>query len=164
MNSRKIILGLALVGVLGLVLWQLNRARPTGTRQPAPVTQSPAAISPAARAPSPATIAQQDSPPTPSATPPSVVQSSSPSVLQPDPVAPTASAALTFTPPAHSPEQQAGEEAATARMYAAHAPLRTPEVADPDSRANKLILGTMVAKALLQPASPPPSAVASAHP
>lgn len=38
--------------------------------------------------------------------------------------------------------------AATRRMYMAHAPLRTPEVADPDSAANRQILETMVAKAL----------------
>ena len=49
------------------------------------------------------------------------------------------------------------ELAATARMYAAHAPLRSPEVADPDSAANRQILSTMVAKALAQPATPPPA-------
>gem|GEM_PF-6836219 len=42
-------------------------------------------------------------------------------------------------------------------MYAAHASLRAPEVADPDSAANKRILSTMVAKALAQPAAPPVS-------
>jgi hypothetical protein len=45
-------------------------------------------------------------------------------------------------------------------MYAAHAPLRTPEVADPDSAANKQIPQTMVLKALAQqpavsPSNPP---------
>jgi hypothetical protein len=43
-------------------------------------------------------------------------------------------------------------------MYAAHAPLRAPEVADPDSASNKQILRTMVAKALARSATPPPSA------
>jgi hypothetical protein len=33
-------------------------------------------------------------------------------------------------------------------MYAAHAPLRAPEVADPDSTANRQVLQTMVTKAL----------------
>jgi hypothetical protein len=47
------------------------------------------------------------------------------------------------------------ELAATARMYAAHAPLRVPEVADPDSATNKQILQTMVTKALAQPATAP---------
>lgn len=37
---------------------------------------------------------------------------------------------------------------ASARMYTAHAPLRAPEVADPDSTANRVILDTMVRKAL----------------
>lgn len=41
-------------------------------------------------------------------------------------------------------------------MYAAHAPLRTPGVADPDSAVNKRILHTMITKMLAQPAVPPP--------
>lgn len=49
------------------------------------------------------------------------------------------------------------ESVATARMYAAHAPLRAPEIADPDSESSRKILGTMVAKALAQSAAPPPS-------
>lgn len=40
------------------------------------------------------------------------------------------------------------EVAATRRMYGAHAPLRTPEVSDPDSEQNRLILELMVRKAL----------------
>jgi hypothetical protein len=43
-------------------------------------------------------------------------------------------------------------------MYAAHASLRTPEVADPDSAANKQALATMLGKSLAEPARPPPSA------
>lgn len=50
------------------------------------------------------------------------------------------------------------ETLATARMYAAHASLRTPEVADPDSAANKQALATMLGKSLAEPARPPPSA------
>lgn len=42
------------------------------------------------------------------------------------------------------------ERLGTARMVAAHAPLRTAEVANPDSVANRQILETMVAKALAQ--------------
>ena len=53
---------------------------------------------------------------------------------------------------AESPQQSIDETnrevAATRRMYAAHAPLRVPEVADPDSAANREILQTMVLKAL----------------
>ncbi len=40
------------------------------------------------------------------------------------------------------------EITASARMYAAHASLRTPEESDPDSKANQQILQTMVLKAL----------------
>lgn len=43
---------------------------------------------------------------------------------------------------------QPDESSATLRMYAAHAPLRVPEVADPDSQTNRQILQTMVQKAL----------------
>jgi len=66
--------------------------------------------------------------------------------------------ALAPAPAASSaPAHAADEQAATVRMYAAHASLRAPEVADPDSAANKRILSTMVAKALAQPAAPPVS-------
>ena len=51
--------------------------------------------------------------------------------------------------PARAPEPPAQSNlAATARMYAAHASLRVPEVADPDSKTNREILQTMVTKAL----------------
>ena len=40
------------------------------------------------------------------------------------------------------------EVRATLRMYAAHAPLRQPPVADPDSVENKRIMQAMIAKAL----------------
>ena len=58
-------------------------------------------------------------------------------------VEPTAAPA----PEAATP-RSAVEMAGTERMVLAHAPLRTPEVADPDSAANRQILRTMVAKAL----------------
>jgi hypothetical protein len=46
------------------------------------------------------------------------------------------------------PLPQPDEVAATISMYAAHAPLRVPEVSNPDSAANLQILQTMVRKAL----------------
>ncbi len=59
--------------------------------------------------------------------------------------------------PALAPAQQARVEA-TQRMYLAHAPLRAPEVANPDSEANRRILQAMVMKTLRPaPASPPPT-------
>ncbi|MBI5422956.1 MAG: hypothetical protein HZA32_02640 [Opitutae bacterium] len=42
----------------------------------------------------------------------------------------------------------ASEVQATRRMYAAHAPLRAPEVANPDSTANRAALQTMLQKSL----------------
>jgi hypothetical protein len=51
------------------------------------------------------------------------------------------------------------EIAATRRMYLAHAPLRAPEVANPDSESNRRILQTMVQKTLRAPAPAPASAV-----
>lgn len=70
----------------------------------------------------------------------------------------------TVYPPAASPRETASgpveantvppqpnneaEVVATWRMYLAHESLRAPEEADPDSRANRVILQTMVDKAL----------------
>jgi hypothetical protein len=48
------------------------------------------------------------------------------------------------------------EIVATRRMYGAHASLRTPEVANPDSAANRQILQTMVTKALSRAAQAEP--------
>ena len=47
-----------------------------------------------------------------------------------------------------APIPQPAEVRASRAMYMAHAPLRAPEVADPDSEANRRILQTMVEKAL----------------
>lgn len=61
-------------------------------------------------------------------------------------------------PPPAARLSESTEVAATRRMYMAHAPLRAPEVADPDSKANRRILQTMVEKALTRvAASPQPS-------
>jgi hypothetical protein len=93
-------------------------------------------------------------------------QGSGPAVQKPSPPAIAAQPASTVAAaepspgPKPLPPQQAEEVAATIRMYLAHAPLRTPEVADPDSKANKQILQTMVLKALAQSARPSPSAPA----
>lgn len=88
------------------------------------------------------------------------------------PVAAPPSAAVVFTgvepDQSKAPDEEAAaaepeapapvdEIVATQRMYMAHAPLRTPEVADPDSASNKQILQTMVQKALAHPAGPPPA-------
>lgn len=50
---------------------------------------------------------------------------------------------------------QAREIAGTWKMYLAHAPLREPEVANPDSESNRKILETMVIKALKKSGASP---------
>jgi hypothetical protein len=55
-----------------------------------------------------------------------------------------------------TPPSATAEAIATAQMYAAHAPLRVPEVADPDSKTNREILQTMIRKAVAAPATPSP--------
>ncbi len=76
---------------------------------------------------------------------PPVVPAPDPSGGQPAESGATASVA---SAPLNEPD-------ATRRMYAAHAPLRVPEVADPDSETNRQILQTMVQKALQHKASDP---------
>lgn len=156
----------SVVAVLALLLaaglWLLNRPHPAapknypaqsaGATAPTPAVAEPAttiAASPAG-ATAPVAVAQSPSPAAPPAQHASAFQFSVPTAASATP----SPSPLTFTPTSRT--QQAREVAATARMYAAHAPLRTPEVADPDSKANKRILSTMVAKALAQPATPPP--------
>ncbi len=66
------------------------------------------------------------------------------------PVVPTESPAVDDSMKAQpvSTMPRPNEPLATRRMYAAHAPLRVPEVADPDSDTNRKILQTMVLKAI----------------
>jgi hypothetical protein len=87
------------------------------------------------------------------ATPPpaSAAVAAQPAGLTPPPAPPPAVAKP--APPANPAAM-----AATERMYLAHASLRTPEVADPDSASNRQILDTMVAKALARQTHPPESA------
>lgn len=63
-----------------------------------------------------------------------------------------APSALAAPKTAPKPLPPNSNEVATNRMYLAHASLRTPEVADPDSVTNREILQTMIGKALGQPA------------
>ena len=84
----------------------------------------------------------------PATTPAPAAVAATPAVLTPPPAPPPAVAK-----PA-SPANPA-VMAATERMYLAHASLRTPEVADPDSASNRQILQTMVEKALSSGASGP---------
>ena len=77
---------------------------------------------------------------------------SSPAQPLPAEPVPTVQKEAALAPVIAAPAEQPAEIAASARMYAAHASLRAPEVADPDSKTNQQILQTMVSKALAQPA------------
>lgn len=152
---------LALVLATGLWLSIRSRSAPPVNQAPLVETTAPAVHAPDAAPAGDTPLVASARPVTPVASQTSApvfsaVQPSSPSALSstPPPLTPPDT-----TAPA-SPLANPVEEAATARMYAAHAPLRTPEVSDPDSQANKQILGTMVTKLLAQPATPPPAAAA----
>ena len=159
MKLRPLIISFSLTAilVLGLALWYFQ-SKPVAT-QASPLAQTKPSA-PAATPPD-ATVAAQSGVGQPAP------QISASPKTQPvlrslgvggTPVSPSASALQTFSPSVlPSAESSAAETAATARMYAAHASLRTPEVADPDSAANKKILQTMVLKALSQPGTLPPS-------
>jgi len=152
-----VLVALALAGVLA---WLLVERQPARVPRAATIGETPAA---SARA---TAIAEQpvESEPQPMhsvATVPTEAASSEPVRARREVAAMPLASLPSNAPPgapvrAPAPPAPADELAATARMFAAHAPLRTPEVADPDSAANKAILQTMVFKALAQPAQPPP--------
>lgn len=147
-------LGLFLLTVVAGV-WYLTRPRdaapelvrsPFDRTAPAPVAATPPAAPPAAPSPSL---------PTPPADtlPATTVATAQPSNAT---VTPTAAPATTAAPVAASaPAQLTPEEQATSRMIEAHAPLRVPAVADPDSKENRVVLQTMLHKALIRKEAPP---------
>lgn len=160
MTTRTKLFSLAAVLALALAagLWLLTRPHPVAGPAISPVAQSPAV--PTAAAP----VSAETSPPleptvaSPVATV-SVTPLPAPASATPVPVAAHATTKESPPPAIESgapmlPAENAAELAATARMYAAHAPLRAREVADPDSEANKRILGTMVSKLLTAPPVP----------
>lgn len=165
-RSAPIILTLSFVIIAGLALWYFR---------PSPAEKSPSQPSvaqPSTREEGSPVAPSQDEPivaekiqseadqPEPASFMASVHQPSSPSALS-APAAPVPSALQPISPPVR-PQQSAAEEiAATARMYAAHASLRTPAVADPDSAANMQILQVMIRKALAQSPSAPPASPAA---
>lgn len=167
MSSPKNFRRAALLGILALTVaavWYWAGRKPA-----TPVVAEPAA--PAAAAPAPVVVAPT-TPAAPVSTVPALAGKTPPpapvpatatvtpvAVSSPNPIvsAPVATAPATAAPN----DSQSAEVAATRRMYMAHAPLRTPEVADPDSEANRRILQTMVEKALARTAIPAASATAS---
>ncbi|HET7535061.1 MAG TPA: hypothetical protein VFJ90_01305 [Candidatus Didemnitutus sp.] len=158
MKTKTKIIGAGIVaGLAGAALWwfshQAPKVEPRAEVVTQPVrTEKPEALVPLVTKPGaapavPAQAAPVAAAPVPQAKPVAVTTSSAAPASVTSSPAPVASAAA--TPP---PESKA-EELGTARMYAAHAALRVPEVADPDSKTNRQILQTMVSKALARQAS-----------
>ena len=152
----RILLALAAVAAVGTTWWLLTR----NEQASAPMAASPQAVgghraeTPVAPVgPAPLAVVAPIPTGAPAAVGPRVE-------VAPAPVAPATGAAATAQPPELAPAVPTAapvtdEVAATERMYLAHAPLRTREVADPDSESNRRILQTMVGKALRQDSSPP---------
>lgn len=152
-------LGAVLAIVAALLLWRRQNEVRTATPKPAAAT--PAVVA-APRTAAPTTTISQKAPPAPrlpsaEAQPAAGVAASAaapaPALPEaPDAAAPVAPASSTPTPAAkpETPAPVSSEVLATRRMVAAHAPLRAPEEANPDSATNRRILETMVQKALLR--------------
>jgi len=156
-------LGLTIVILAGLALWYFQpklvvpSAIPLAQTQPAaPTTTFPgsAAENLPNRESAPAAVPAVVQPAAVASIPPPVLPVAH-SLTAPERVVQNIEKSATVVVAAKNPS----ETAATARMYAAHSSLRAPELADPDSATNKQILGTMVAKLLTQPATPPPASV-----
>lgn len=153
MKSRKTFRLLLMVAGLAAIVvgWYLTKSRevaPTPARQaakPAPKVEPPVAAPPATKgdAPAPTALART------SGEPAAPAQASLPPAPTVAPTAPLPQAA--FVVPLAAPE-----ELATERMITAHAPLRTPAVANPDSPENHKALQAMLVKALQRKEGPPP--------
>jgi cytoskeletal protein RodZ len=127
---------------------------------PMPASDVPPKTSPTNRLASPAKVpanrlASSAAAPANGVASPPAVPANGPASL----AAVSAAAPAAPPPPADEPTPAPGtaETQATDRMIAAHASLRTPAVADPDSKENRAILQTMLSKALTRKdAKPPP--------
>jgi hypothetical protein len=159
MKTRKIRQRVTLAILLGLVAFGgfqlLTRMRHVKAPAAEPSAPAPAAGSTIAETAKPvppdATVAPAT---TPAAAPLPVARSAATASVATHPASAAKPAPVPIQLPA-TPPPPAGEAmtpdrevAATHRMYLAHAPLRTPEVADPDSKGNRQILQSMVTKAL----------------
>jgi hypothetical protein len=153
--------------IVGVVVWHHTRARPANavvTKPPAPVAAvvttpqaTPASIPAppvAPTKPSSSVAAETAAPMTTPATAPLPPSTPTPVEATPDPASPpqqvaTEPASTTATVVSAPESAPPGSEVtATRQMIMAHAPLRVPEVADPDSTTNRQILQTMVTKAI----------------
>lgn len=158
----KVLTSVAVVAVLivsGLLL--LNRAQPVTPKVTVSPASAPERVASESAAKSSAVPVASDVHPAAST---AASQAPASSFALAQLVASAANPASDATPAAASiapSTTPSGEAVATARMYAAHAPLRTPEVTDPDSAANKRILSTMVMKALNRSAAKPSANIVS---
>ena len=160
-RPARILIGLMAVVAVGLGWWLLTcggpGTAPLATAAPVPRAAAPAAVvAPAGQpAPTPEPAAPAVAAAPVAAAVPVVVKALPlpPAVAVPVPVPVTAE-------PLPLPVVPIDEVAATERMYLAHASLRAPEVADPDSETNRRILETMVTKALAPPVATPSAPVA----
>jgi len=175
MNARKnrrrvalaILIGLAVLG--GFLLLTRTRhpqASPVDSSARATVA-APTVSEPAKPTPHEATVAPTPAPAPVAAAPLPVNRTPPPARVAASPVAVARPAPVSLQPPATPPPPAADatstdrEVIATRRMYLAHAPLRTPEVSDPDSAGNRKVLSSMIFKALSRAKTIPPGSTAS---
>ncbi len=169
-KNAIVVLAVVLAAVALVVVWRHTRTQPANAVATKPVTSPAAAVATTSRQPSPASAAP--SPTSPLATSGAVTAAPAAAPLPaPMPAVPPIAAAPAPEPtvPATEPTPTTSattaavqtapalphidEVTATRRMILAHAPLRDPKVADPDSVENRQVLETMVAKALARAAA-----------
>jgi hypothetical protein len=156
-SKTRAVLGALLIALVGAGLWLVFRER-SDSAGSTPMTATPPRNAQPEHVVAPATPRETSAPSVLSTagTPPPPL--SAPSSADPIPaVVPAAIAATPPQPPA-GPVSQPAEVRATRAMYMAHAPLRDPAVADPDSEQNRQILQSMVTKALSRASQAQPAA------
>lgn len=148
-SARPLLIVLcSLALIAGLWLWQRSQRNASSDDFPIARETSAPAVQVTAKA-----LAASAAPAMPEATAPtaksataSQASATAAGATQSQPQAPdstTRTVGASSIEPADKPEVQA-----TRRMYAAHAPLRTREVADPDSETNRAVVQTMLQKSL----------------
>lgn len=156
MRARRYLWAGVSVVLASVLIWWLRLEEPpiapieTGPTTTATAAESPVASTPVVAsevsAPVPTTIVKVDAPSL------SVLTATSSAASTAVAAASQSNANNRETTPVedNAPEsvKPIGEVEGTRRMYVAHAPLRVPEVANPDSEANRMILQSMVQKAL----------------
>jgi hypothetical protein len=162
-RSKKIIFGFILLVVCVVIGWKVSRSRISKQRDHISYVQSGVGKGPLATMatkPQISSLANADNEGEPLAvaksTPaapleiPVVMPVTLPQTAAPIP-RPALQSAPSISPVAQDdrePKKKAPDLVGTMNMYLAHVSLREPEVADPDSQTNRLILTSMVQKAI----------------